>query len=71
MKKTEYVAEKSMKISLTKIKKPYFALESDSGGFHQGFFSIEADEANFNKISSWASLFEPYLIHKFVKDTLS
>jgi hypothetical protein len=41
MKKTEYVAEKSMKISLTKIKKPYFALESDSGGFHQGFFQLK------------------------------
>ena len=44
-----------------------FALESDSGGFSPRGFSIEADEANFNKISSWAMLFEPYLIHKFVK----
>lgn len=44
-----------------------FALESDSGGFSPRGFSIEADDANFNKISSWASLFEPYLIHKFVK----
>lgn len=44
-----------------------FALESDSGGFSPRGFSIEADEANFNKISGWASLFEPYLIHKFVK----
>jgi hypothetical protein len=44
-----------------------FALESDSGGFSPRGFSIEADEANFNKIKSWATLFEPYLIHKFVK----
>lgn len=44
-----------------------FALESDSGGFSPRGFSIEADEVNFNKISSWATLFEPYLIHKFVK----
>ena len=44
-----------------------FALESDSGGFSPRGFSIDADEANFNKISSWATLFEPYLIHKFVK----
>ena len=44
-----------------------FALESDSGGFSPRGFSIEADEANFNKIKGWASLFEPYLIHKFVK----
>lgn len=44
-----------------------FALESDSGGFSPRGFTIEADEANFNKISSWATLFEPYLIHRFVK----
>nr|WP_315232157.1 M28 family peptidase [uncultured Flavobacterium sp.] len=44
-----------------------FALESDSGGFSPRGFSIDADEANFNKISSWATLFEPYLVHKFVK----
>ena len=44
-----------------------FALESDSGGFSPRGFSIEADEANFNKINSWATLFEPYLVHKFVK----
>ncbi|SHG17767.1 Peptidase family M28 [Flavobacterium segetis] len=44
-----------------------FALESDSGGFSPRGFSVEADEANFNRISSWATLFEPYLIHKFVK----
>ncbi len=44
-----------------------FALESDSGGFSPRGFSIDADEANFNKISSWETLFEPYLVHKFVK----
>ncbi|MEC5166671.1 hypothetical protein RCH18_002419 [Flavobacterium sp. PL11] len=44
-----------------------FALESDSGGFSPRGFSIEADEANFNKISSWGKLFEPYLIHRFVR----
>ena len=44
-----------------------FALESDSGGFSPRGFSIEADEVNFNKISSWSTLFEPYLIHRFVK----
>ena len=44
-----------------------FALESDSGGFSPRGFSIEADEVNFNQISGWATLFEPYLIHKFVK----
>ena len=44
-----------------------FALESDSGGFSPRGFTIEADEVNFNKISSWSTLFEPYLIHRFVK----
>jgi hypothetical protein len=44
-----------------------FALESDSGGFSPRGFSFEADDANFNKIVSWKNLFEPYLIHSFVK----
>jgi hypothetical protein len=44
-----------------------FALESDSGGFSPRGFSIDADESNFNKIVSWKYLFEPYLIHQFVK----
>lgn len=44
-----------------------FALESDSGGFSPRGFSIDADELNFNKIVSWKYLFEPYLIHQFVK----
>ncbi|HEX8575740.1 MAG TPA: M28 family peptidase, partial [Flavobacterium sp.] len=44
-----------------------FALESDAGGFSPRGFSIDADEANFAKIKQWTALFEPYLIHKFVK----
>jgi len=44
-----------------------FALESDSGGFSPRGFSIEADDANFERILTWKSLFEPYLIHSFVK----
>jgi hypothetical protein len=43
-----------------------FAMESDSGGFSPRGFSIESDEAGFNKIAAWKSLFEPYLIHSFV-----
>lgn len=42
-----------------------FALESDSGGFAPRGFSIDANHANFTKITSWKSLFEPYLIHIF------
>lgn len=44
-----------------------FALESDAGGFSPRGFSIDGDEANFNQIKNWGTLFEPYLIHKFVK----
>ena len=44
-----------------------FAMESDAGGFSPRGFSIDADKANFAKISNWKSLFEPYLIHKFVE----
>lgn len=44
-----------------------FALESDSGGFSPRGFSMECNDANFNKISAWKSLFEPYLIHSFEK----
>ncbi|AOW10704.1 M28 family peptidase [Flavobacterium gilvum] len=44
-----------------------FALESDSGGFAPRGFSFECDDSSFNKINSWKYLFEPYLIHSFVK----
>lgn len=44
-----------------------FALESDSGGFSPRGFSFETDDANFEKIKNWKNLFEPYLIHSFVK----
>ncbi|GAA4048803.1 M28 family peptidase [Flavobacterium chungnamense] len=44
-----------------------FALESDSGGFSPRGFSIEADDSNFDKITTWKNLFEPYLIHIFRK----
>lgn len=44
-----------------------FALESDSGGFSPRGFSFETDDTNFNTILGWKNLFEPYLIHSFVK----
>ncbi|MEZ7498061.1 M20/M25/M40 family metallo-hydrolase [Flavobacterium sp. Arc3] len=44
-----------------------FALESDSGGFSPRGFSLECNEANFQKISNFSKLFEPYLIHSFVE----
>ncbi|WNM18543.1 M20/M25/M40 family metallo-hydrolase [Flavobacterium capsici] len=44
-----------------------FALESDSGGFSPRGFSFECDESNYTKALGWKNLFEPYLIHNFVK----
>jgi len=44
-----------------------FALESDSGGFTPRGFSIDSDNLSFEKIVAWKPLFEPYLIHSFVK----
>ena len=44
-----------------------FALESDSGGFTPRGFSIDCDDSNYEKILSWKTLFEPYLIHVFRK----
>jgi hypothetical protein len=44
-----------------------FALESDSGGFSPRGFSIEATDAQVAQIQTWESLFEPYLLHVFIK----
>ncbi|WP_224484643.1 M20/M25/M40 family metallo-hydrolase [Robertkochia aurantiaca] len=42
-----------------------FALESDAGGFTPRGFSFDCSDADFERIQSWKSLFEPYLIHYF------
>lgn len=44
-----------------------FALESDAGGFTPRGFSFDCSDENFKKISGWKSLFEPYLIHTFIR----
>ena len=59
--------KKYAELAKTNNENHIFALESDSGGFSPRGFSIEADDANFERISSWKKLFEPYLIHSFVK----
>lgn len=59
--------KKYEELSLKNKENHIFALESDSGGFSPRGFSFEADDANFNKIATWKNLFEPYLIHSFVK----
>ncbi|WP_413998513.1 M20/M25/M40 family metallo-hydrolase [Flavobacterium sp. W1B] len=48
-------------------EKHIFALESDSGGFSPRGFSLDTDDANFNRILGWKNLFEPYLVHSFTK----
>lgn len=50
-----------------KNEKHIFALESDSGGFTPRGFSFDCDQANFTQVENWKSLFEPYLVHSFVK----
>ncbi len=54
-------------LSETNKENHIFALESDSGGFSPRGFSLECDEANFNKIKSYKTVFEPYLIHSFTR----
>jgi hypothetical protein len=54
-------------LAIANKEKHIFALESDSGGFSPRGFSLECNEANFDRISSWKYLFEPYYVHSFVK----
>lgn len=42
-----------------------FALESDAGGFTPRGFSFNCSDEEFAQITSWKSLFKPYLIHYF------
>ena len=44
-----------------------FALESDSGGFTPRGFSFEGTDAQVEKMKTFKTVFEPYLIHTFVK----
>lgn len=44
-----------------------FALESDAGGFTPRGFSFDCDTQNYEKAKAWAPLFEPYLIHLFIR----
>jgi hypothetical protein len=48
-------------------EKHVFALESDAGGFTPRGFSFDSSEADFSTIQQWKSLFEPYLMHQFIK----
>lgn len=48
-------------------EKHIFALESDAGGFTPRGFSLDCTDANYEQILGWKSLFEPYMIHSFVR----
>jgi len=58
---------KYAQVARDKNEKHVFALESDSGGFTPRGFSFNCSDENLERIQSWKSLFEPYLIHMFVK----
>jgi hypothetical protein len=54
-------------VAKSKNENHVFALESDAGGFTPRGFSFDTDEANFEQVLGWKKLFEPYLVHLFVK----
>lgn len=58
---------KYAEVARNKNEKHIFALESDSGGFTPRGFSFNCSDENLAQIQSWKGLFEPYLIHMFVK----
>ncbi len=58
---------KYAEVARNKREKHVFALESDSGGFTPRGFSFDCSEENLAQVQSWKGLFEPYLIHMFVK----
>lgn len=55
------------KVAKQKGENHMFALESDSGGFTPRGFTFDCDDASFNQVLNWKPLFEPYLVHYFVK----
>ena len=59
--------KKYAEIAKNKKENHIFALESDSGGFTPRGFSFDSSEANLKQAQNWASLFEPYNIHLFIK----
>ncbi len=58
---------KYAEVARRKNERHVFALESDSGGFTPRGFSFDCSDENLQQVQSWAPLFEPYLIHMFVK----
>nr|WP_298999608.1 M20/M25/M40 family metallo-hydrolase [uncultured Allomuricauda sp.] len=59
--------KKYAEVAKRKNEKHVFAVESDAGGFTPRGFSFDCSEEDFQRILGWRELFEPYLIHLFVK----
>lgn len=58
---------KYAEVASQKQEKHLFALESDAGGFTPRGFSFDCSDAAFDRISAWKPLFEPYLVHQFIR----
>lgn len=58
---------KYAEVAKAKNERHVFALESDAGGFTPRGFSFDCSDENFQQIENWKPLFEPYLIHMFVR----
>ena len=58
---------KYAEVAKQKEERHLFALESDAGGFTPRGFSFDCTDAEFERITHWKPLFEPYLVHQFVK----
>ncbi|MEM8764263.1 MAG: M20/M25/M40 family metallo-hydrolase [Bacteroidota bacterium] len=58
---------KYAEVAQRKGEKHIFALESDAGGFTPRGFSFNCSDENLKQVQSWEKLFEPYLIHLFLR----
>lgn len=58
---------KYAEVAKSKKENHVFALESDAGGFTPRGFSFDCSDEDFKQITGWKKLFEPYLIHMFIK----
>ncbi|WP_394970611.1 M20/M25/M40 family metallo-hydrolase [uncultured Croceitalea sp.] len=58
---------KYAEVAKSKKENHVFALESDAGGFTPRGFSFDCSDEDFKKVLGWKELFEPYLIHMFIK----
>lgn len=58
---------KYAELAMTNSENHIFALESDEGGFTPRGFKFECNDSQFKKMIGWKPLFEPYLVHNFIR----